>query len=734
MKQGKKNTNDFEYRVMHKLKGQFSAVKIAQFLDFDAGTVRNQLANEQPPSERDTEGKKPGQTPVISDAMKYNIILPLLEETNWKIQAITVHKILSVDHGIDWSIKTTERCVSALRIETGREKAKKSQSKKKTGRGVIGDDEQSVIKRLAKHFDAKSIAKLMDRSVGVVRTHIKDPQLPSVRRKNMVFRGRQTDILAGKPKAIIEAELKKSNWTVTGVQLHQMLVAQFPQLKKAKRSVQRYAKIVRMEQGPEKQIYTEQKKIPGEKLEADFKHFAAGIVTITGTPFAFCLLNIALSYSSRVYSKVVHGGESFQALNEGMLEAVQDFKGVPYQLTTDSLSAAYKNLSKQAKLDFTERFKQLCDYLGIDATRHNPNCPHEKGCVESINRHFADYLINAIFARRSNDFNSVEAFIEFVQQTSKQYNARNQDKFMEEQSVMQSLPTKPFDPYQTRRVWVSKYSGFTREHTFYSVPTPLSNNHFDARFYQARIDLYYQGKKMYTVPRRVGQPGKRTAVIHYAHMLDHFRKRPGSFKDFKHLDDFFPAEEYQLIYERSREERSAAAACRYVIGLLTIAHEKNCEQQLAKTIKGFLDQEQLPQLSAVQSQFGYQPKTSYETDALTNPTPLILEPLLVNNQVIFPGIKDRLTQHHLTILTLALNLEHTLMLTSTAKPPPWHLNPHSSAWSAPPAHWSPCIKSSSSFKPIYHSDNGLGLFCCALEKTQPPRSPQWLAPTPQLAI
>ena len=165
---------------------------------------------------------------------------------------------------------------------------------------------------------------------------------------------------------------------------------------------------------------------------------------IAGVFISFRLLNIVLPYSNYLHSEVVFGGESFQALENGLTTAFQNFGGVPTTLVTDSLSAAYKNRSKQDKLDCTERFSQFCQHHQINMHRHNLHCPHEKGCVESTNHHIENFLINALMIRKSNNFATPSEFQAFVQQTVDQYNVRHQDKFKEEQQTLQPQPTQPY--------------------------------------------------------------------------------------------------------------------------------------------------------------------------------------------------------------------------------------------------------------------------------------------------
>ena len=126
-----------------------------------------------------------------------------------------------------------------------------------------------------------------------------------------------------------------------------------------------------MREGPEKQIYPELKKKPGKFVQADFKLIKSVVVFIAGIAISLRLLNIVLPYSKHLYSEVVLGGESFEALNNGLVNAFDQFNGVPEILITDSLSAGYKNLSKQDQLDCTEQLTQFCQHHNIEAQRHN---------------------------------------------------------------------------------------------------------------------------------------------------------------------------------------------------------------------------------------------------------------------------------------------------------------------------------------------------------------------------
>ena len=60
------------------------------------------------------------------------------------------------------------------------------------------------------------------------------------------------------------------------------------------------------------------------------------------------------------------GGESFTALAENLQNALWTLGGVPREHRTDSLSAAYRNLDREAAEDVTKRYEALLRPLRHD--------------------------------------------------------------------------------------------------------------------------------------------------------------------------------------------------------------------------------------------------------------------------------------------------------------------------------------------------------------------------------
>ena len=75
------------------------------------------------------------------------------------------------------------------------------------------------------------------------------------------------------------------------------------------------------------------------------------------------------------------------ALAEGLQNALWALGGVPEQHRSDSLSAAFRNLDKDAQKDLTRRYEELCEHYGMTPTRNNPGIADENGSIESPHGH-----------------------------------------------------------------------------------------------------------------------------------------------------------------------------------------------------------------------------------------------------------------------------------------------------------------------------------------------------------
>jgi hypothetical protein len=120
---------------------------------------------------------------------------------------------------------------------------------------------------------------------------------------------------------------------------------------------------------------------------------------------------------------VVLGGESFVALAEGLQNTLWALGGAPREHRSDSLSAAFRNLERDAAEDQTQRYEALCAHYGMMPTRNNAGVAHENGAIEASHGHLKTALDQALLMRGSRDFADLAAYRRFVAEVVGRANA-----------------------------------------------------------------------------------------------------------------------------------------------------------------------------------------------------------------------------------------------------------------------------------------------------------------------
>ena len=129
------------------------------------------------------------------------------------------------------------------------------------------------------------------------------------------------------------------------------------------RTLQRHIRQWRALEGPPKEVFFPQEHAPGHRGLSDFTAMGELRITIANAPFAHILYHFVLAFSRWEHVEVVEGGESFQALSKGLQNALWQAGGVPQEHRSDSLSAAFKNLTEEE--DFTARYTALLEHSAV---------------------------------------------------------------------------------------------------------------------------------------------------------------------------------------------------------------------------------------------------------------------------------------------------------------------------------------------------------------------------------
>ena len=207
------------------------------------------------------------------------------------------------------------------------------------------------------------------------------------------------------------------------------------------------------------------------------------------------------------HAHVILGGESFVALAEGLQNALWALGGVPQYHRTDSLSAAFRNLSRDEEEDLTRRYDALVAHYGMEPTRNNPGVAHENGSIESVHGHLKKAVEDALLLRGSRDFPDLAAYRGFIDEVTGRRNARNRKLIEAERAALKKLPERRSTDYEEASVVVTSSGGFVLRRVFYTVPSRLIGHRLRVRIYDERLECFLGGTPMLNLRR--GQPPQR---------------------------------------------------------------------------------------------------------------------------------------------------------------------------------------------------------------------------------
>ena len=369
------------------------------------------------------------------------------------------------------------------------------------------------------------------------------------------------------------------------------------------RTLQRKVAHWQAKHGPAKDIIIPQNHIPGEQALSDFTHMNKLNIKIASIPFKHMLYHFRLVYSKWSYIKVIQGGESFQALSEGLQEALLHLGGSPKEHRTDSLAAAYKNNKSDTKDDLTNRYEALCGFYSMNPTRNNKGVSHENGSVESAHGHFKNRVKQELILRGSHDFKSVEIYEEWLQSILLNSNKRNSRNFSLEKQALQPLPIHKTMDYELISTKISNLSIIIVKNMTYSVPSKLAGHTLTLHIYQKIIEGYLGGQKILTLERKYQSDQATRYVIDYKHIIDAFIRKPKAFRFCKYRDELLPNEIYRQIWQHLDATESKDVASKIMLRLLKLASQYNCEYNLGQKIQELINSKATINIAKIEQNF-----------------------------------------------------------------------------------------------------------------------------------
>jgi hypothetical protein len=319
------------------------------------------------------------------------------------------------------------------------------------------------------------------------------------------------------------------------------------------RTLQRHVRRWRAAQGPEREVTLAQQHRPGEAAQTDFTSAAELAVTIAGQWFVHLLCVLVLPYSNWLWATVCQS-ESVAALRKGVQRALFQLGRVPKYHQTDNSTAATHQIpdDKKAyveggrKRPFNDDYLAVMRHFGMTPRTTEVGEKEQNGDVESGNGALKRRLEQALLVRGSRDFESVEAWQEFVDEVARKANAGRGTRVTDELVAMRELSVSKLPEYVEEHPCVSEWSTIRVRHCSYSVPSRLMGEVLKVRVYEDRIEAYYGEDLQLSCERLLGRNRHR---IDYRHVIWSLVRKPGGFARYVYREEMFPTLVFRRAYD-----------------------------------------------------------------------------------------------------------------------------------------------------------------------------------------
>jgi hypothetical protein len=187
-------------------------------------------------------------------------------------------------------------------------------------------------------------------------------------------------------------------------------------------------------------------------------------------------------------------------------------------------------------------------------------------------------------------------------------NARRRKALEIERARLKSLPSRRTDDHEEELVTVTRSSGFFLRRIFYTVPSQLIGHRLRVRLYDERLECLLGGTLVLTLRRgRIRSSrtdrGRCGHVVDYHHVIHALRRKPMALLNLVYRDQLFPRDAFRRAWDRLVATQPSRTACRTMVGLLALAHDRACEAELALALEAILDAGEVPDLAALQQRF-----------------------------------------------------------------------------------------------------------------------------------
>lgn len=322
------------------------------------------------------------------------------------------------------------------------------------------------------------------------------------------------------------------------------------------RTLQRHIRQWRAEHGPDREVVLGQVHRAGEAGQVDFTWTTELGITIAGIAFIHMLCVFVLPFSNWQWATVCLT-ESMAALRRGVQAALFQLGRRPKWLQTDNSTAATHRIPEgkaeaepERKRPFNEDYLALVRHFGMKARTTAVGAKEQNGDVEASNGAIKRRLEQALLVRGSRDFESREAWEEFVHGVLRKANAARGRRVAEDLAAMLPVDVSRLPEYVEEEYDVSEWSTIRVRHCAYSVPSRLKEHTVKVRLYEDRIEVMFAGKVELACERLRGRNLRR---IDYRHVIWTLVRKPAGFARYVYREEMFPSLAFRRAYDAIQE-------------------------------------------------------------------------------------------------------------------------------------------------------------------------------------
>jgi len=315
-----------------------------------------------------------------------------------------------------------------------------------------------------------------------------------------------------------------------------------------------------------KEVFFAQEHEPAEWLQIDWTDGSDLGVTLGGEPFAHRLAHAVFPYSNWEWATVCHS-ENFASLLALVRETANRAGGLAQGVQTDnSCTVTHRVESGRA---FNAAYAGFLAHYGLQARTINLRSPHENGDVESAHRHFLGEVDVALGFRGSRDFDSADAYGQFLARLLCGRNATRQAAWAQERERLRPVPEGGLPDWIAADRRVDPGSLVTVDSHAYSVPPSYIGEQLHCRVGWERVQFWHG-----TVPVRdaVRVWGDEQGVS-WRDLVVALGRKPGAFGAYRYRAAFFPTAELRELYGQLAAAHGPEQADREWLAVLATARD-----------------------------------------------------------------------------------------------------------------------------------------------------------------